>query len=152
MVLEARIEKFRQEVQAVGGTIYTKLMLDRFTDHWLEPDRGKKQKLRFEKEPTWRTSLRLATWARRNYDGIQCFLTDSQKTIAEKKKDFIAQLQPYRKIYSREILNSFFRKWGQAENVPNPKRLMWEAEPFWEIGTRLASYADRFQNQTSNFR
>lgn len=152
MTLADRIEKFSKEVQTVGGTIYTPLMLERFTDYWTEPSRSKKPKLKFEIEKTWQTNRRLAKWARSNFDNIQCFLTDSQKNIAEKKKDFISQLQPYRKIYSRDILNSFFRKWGQAENVPNPKRLMWEAEPFWEIGTRLASYADRFQNQTSNFR
>ncbi len=152
MELADRIEKFNKEIQAVGGAIYTKEMLRRFQSYWSEPNRAKKVRMRFELERTWSLERRLAKWANSNYDGIECFLTDSQKTIAEKKKYFIDQLQPYRKIYSREILNSFFRKWGQAENVPNPKRLMWEAEPFWEIGTRLASYADRFQNQTSNFR
>lgn len=143
MDLPDRIEKFSKEVQAVGGTIYTPLMLQRFTEHWTEPDRAKKPKMRFEKQKTWKTAGRLRVWSQKNYDRIVCFLTDSERTVAEKKREFVKHLEPYRATYSREILNGFYRHWSQPENKRGAQYLRWELEEFWDVGTRLAAWAER---------
>jgi hypothetical protein len=147
--IEEREEEFRQHVYDVGGAIYTKLMLDRFISSWTEPDRGRgiSQKMKFEKESTWNTSRRLATWARNNYDNIVCYLTDSQKTIQVKKKEFAVALEPFLPKYGKDLLNAFYRHWAQPENVPNPQRLRWELEEFWDLAARLQSWASKPHNQ-----
>lgn len=149
MKLEERAEQFRIEVLEVGGTIYTRLMLERFIEKWSEPDRGKgkAQKMRFEKETTWSIKLRLGTWARNNFDHIPCFLTEEQKTIAVKKRALIEEMKPFRGIFTTVTLNNFYRFWSQPENVPGPKRLRWEMEKFWDLETRLTQWAEREQQQ-----
>ncbi len=141
--IEEREAAFRREVYEVGGMIYTKKMLDNFANSWCEPDRapGKRQKLKFEKQKTWKTSLRLAKWAENNYNGIQCYLTDSQKTIQQKKKSFAVQLEPYLGQYDKATLNAFYSYWATPENKPNPEYLRWEKQEYWELSTRLAQWA-----------
>lgn len=143
--IEEREREFRKHVYDLGGTTYTKTMIDRFIDHWAEPDRAPsiRQKMRFEKQKTWRTTSRLATWARNNYDKIQCHLTESQKTIAQKKKAFAESLEPFLAIYGSELLNKFFSYWAAAENKPTPEFLRFERESFWETSTRLAQWKTR---------
>lgn len=137
------MERFRKEVVEVGGAIYTKEMIKHFLERWTEPDRAKKSKMRFEREKTWETGRRLAMWARNNYNDIECFLTDAEKTIEQKKREFIKALDPFLKTYDRDILNGFYRHWGQPENKRIPTRLRWECEEFWHLGTRLAAWAAR---------
>jgi len=143
MTVEQREIEFRKNVQEVGGTIYTKEMLSRFSNFWSEPDRGKKQKMRFEKEPTWDTKRRLATWARNNFDNIRCFLTDGEKSIAQKRHAFAVSLEPYLEKYGRTILNAFYSYWSQPENKKNPENIRWEGESFWSLEVRLSQWAER---------
>ena len=145
MTIEEREQKFRKEVQAIGGTIYTQEMLRRFSEHWTEPDRapGVRQKMKFEKEKTWHTGRRLATWARNNYDGIQCYLTESQKTIAEKRHSFAVSLEPYLAQYGRDLLNAFYAHYAMPENKPKPEKLRWEDFEFWSLETKLKQWAER---------
>lgn len=150
MTLELRMAEFRKEVLDIGGTIYTKQMLDRFIALWTEPNRAKKPKMRFELEKTWKISLRLATWAKNNYDDIECYLTDAEKTIEQKKREFIKALDPFLKTYDRDILNGFYRHWGQPENKRMPMRLRWECEKFWDLKNRLATWALREEQRKEN--
>ena len=145
MTINERETAFRKQVQLVGGTTYTQELLRRFSEHWTEPDRapGIRQKMKFEKEKTWHIGRRLAKWASNNYDGIQCFLTDAQKTIAEKRHAFAVSLEPYLPKYGRDVLNSFFLYWAMHENKPKPENLRWELEDFWNTETRLKQWAER---------
>ena len=163
MGISEREIAFKKEVQSVGGTVYTQLMLTRFFEHWVEPDRGrgKAQKMRFEKEKTWDTKKRLAKWARNNYDGIECFLSDAQKSIAEKRHAFSITLEEHlnspksrffnngKPKYSPAILNGFYAYWGMPENKPNPKQLRWEEQNFWNLETKLKQWAER--SETNRF-
>lgn len=145
MEIAEREREFRKKVQEIGGLTYTPTMLSRFADHWSEPDRakGKAQKMKFEKQKTFEINRRLGTWARNNFDKIQCYLSDSEKTIVQKKRDLALALEPYLPKYGRETLNAFYKYWSQPENKPQPERLRWEAESFWSIETRLSQWAER---------
>ena len=142
MDITEREQTFIKEVHKVGDSTYTQLMLSRFLERWTEPDRGKKPKMRFEKEKTWDTSRRLAYWARVNYDKIPCYLFE-EKSIPERKKEFAQMLEPFLKDYGRDTLNSFYRHWTQMENKPTAKRMMFEAMEFWDTGTRIKKWAER---------
>jgi len=50
--------------------LYDKDMLREFYNYWSEEDRGAKPKMRFEKEKTWNTRLRLARWYQNNANRI----------------------------------------------------------------------------------
>ncbi len=144
MDLQSRMAKFRAEVMAVGATVYTQLMLDNFINYYSQPDGAKKPKMAWEKKRQkvgWKHESQLKAWATRNIDGIQCYLTEGQKTIAEKRQAFAKSLEPYMQQYGREFLLEFYRYWSVPENVPDPQYLRWEKEPYWELATRLA---DRF--------
>lgn len=136
---------FRKEVQEIGQLIYTHQLIMRFSDFWTEPDRGKgrAQKMRFEKERTFEIKRRLVTWARNNFDEIVCFLTESQRTLAQKKYAFAVSLEPFLEQYGRNTLNDFYKYYSQPENKPNPTRLKWESEEFWELSTRLSIWGSR---------
>lgn len=145
--LQEREEEFRRHVYDVGGTLYTKKMLDLFSDKWTEPDRGKRTKMRFEKEKTWRTSGRLATWARNNYDKIKCLLSEEERTSQIRRRDFANSLQPFLKEYGREMLNRFYAYWSQ----PNEGGyLRWEDEDFWELETRLQEWKTRNERMVNH--
>ena len=142
--LQDRMVEFRRHVHSVGGTIYTQKMLDNFIAYYSQPDGAKKPKMNWEKKRQkrgWDTASQLKAWATRNIDGIQCYLTSEQKTIAEKRQAFAKSLEPYMQQYGREFLLDFYRYWSVPENVMNPQFLRWEKEEFWELATRLA---DRF--------
>jgi hypothetical protein len=143
--IDQRELEFKKQVQEVGRLIYTQEMLSRFSEKWTEPDRapGIRQRMKFEKEKTFDIKRRLVTWSNNNFDGIQCFLTDSQKTIAQKKHAFAISLEPYLEKYGRDTLNEFFRFWAEVENKPNPKLLKWEGQDFWELSSRLESWVRR---------
>jgi hypothetical protein len=145
MDITEREEEFRKSVFEIGRMTYTKLLLDRFVAHWSEPDRGrgKAQKMRFEKQKTWDTKRRLATWARNNFDNIQCFLTHNERTIVQKRFDFAVSLEPYLHKYGKDMMNDFFRYWTQPENKRVSEHLRWELENFWETKTRLEQWAQR---------
>lgn len=146
MDLTERTELFRKDVITVGGSTYTAKLIDHFIDYWTEPNRAKNQKMRWELQKTWDTKRRLVTWAgrTRNY---AVFLSQSQKTIQEKKKAFAISLEPFLEKYGKEMLNSFYRYYAQPENVENPERLRWECEPFWELPTRLQTWHSKPNNQ-----
>lgn len=141
MDLSEREALFTEEVYGIGNTIYTKLMLERFIEHWTEPTHSKK-KLRFQREPTWDTSRRLKTWARNNFDKIECYLSNEQ-SIAQKKRNFAITLEPFLQEYGKETLNEFYRHWVQLENVPGSTRLAWEIESVWDTSTRLQKWVKR---------
>ena len=62
--LEEREKHFKDECNLFAH-IYTPKMVDEFFTYWSEPNKSR-TKMRFEQEPTWEISRRLATWARRN--------------------------------------------------------------------------------------
>ncbi len=141
MDIEERSELFRKEIEDVGGLIYTKELLSRFYLYWSEP--SKRKKMRYEMEKTWDLSRRLALWARNNYDNIQCFLSESQKTIKQKRHAFAISLEPYLPKYGRDVLNAFFNDWTTPENKPNPAKLRWEEQQFWGLETKLQEWVAR---------
>lgn len=143
MTLDERLLLFTKEVIDIGGTIYTKEMLKRFTAFWSEPDRARKPKMRYEREKTWKTAMRLQKWAQNNYDGIVCLLTAGEKTIAEKRKAFAESMHPFVGVYHRDTLNEFYRWYSMPENKTNPEYLRWELLEFWDLSTKLAAWADR---------
>jgi len=61
-VIEVRIESFKKEINL--HTEYPSNILNDFFSYWSEPNRSKK-KMRYELQPTWDLSRRLATWANR---------------------------------------------------------------------------------------
>jgi hypothetical protein len=146
--ISTRESEFKRQIQAIGGTLYTQEMLTRFFLYWSETDRAKKPKMRWEKEKTWHTGRRLALWARNNYDGIQCFLNDAQKTIAQKRHAFAVSLEPFLPKYGKETLNAFFAYWAMPENKPVPQMLRWEGEEFWSLDTKLNQWVTK--NEATN--
>ncbi len=145
MNIEEREDKFRKEVQEIGGLLYKKSTLDEFTDFWCEPDRGAKPKLKMEKQKTWKTSLRLKTWARNCTErGKNPYLSDSEKTVEQKKRDFIVQLRPYLDKYGKSTLNSFYSWWGETDGNKN---LRFEGESHWELSSRLERWFQREQER-----
>lgn len=147
--IETRESNFRKQVQAIGGAIYTPEMISRYISYWTEPNRAKKPKMRWETQKTFEIGRRLALWARHNYDGIECFLTESQRTLAQKKHAFAVSLEPFLEKYGRDTLNSFYRWWSQVQNIPNPTMIKWESESHWELSSRLESWVKR--NETNRF-
>lgn len=143
MTLEERVEKFRKEIFIVGSTIYTNQLLTNFFEYWSEPNRSRKPKMRFELEKTWALGKRLAKWANWNYDGIVCFLSASEKTVAEKRRAFAESMKPFVGVYHRDTLNEFYRWYSMPENKANPVYLRWELMEFFDLSTQLASWADR---------
>ncbi len=155
MDIQEMEEKFRKEVMAAGSLIYSKQLLENFISYWSEPDRARKPKLRYQKQKTWETKRRLATWAKHNYDGIQCFLTESERTIAQKKHAFAISLEPFLAKYGRETLNAFYAHYTTPENKPEPKILRWESFEFFDLATRLEQWKQReskVQFNTSQYR
>lgn len=146
LTIEERTDSFKKHVFLIGGTVYTRLLLDNFIDYWTEPNRSKAPKMRYELQKTWDTKRRLNTWASRTRD-YTVYLTDSQKTIQSKKRDFAISLEKHLDTYSREILNAFYLYWIQPENKPNPERLRWELEHFWDLASRLQAWSSRPHNQ-----
>lgn len=67
LVQEAK-QEFRGMVEAAGAALYTRGMLDAFTDYWSEPFRNPtgRKLLRWQGERTWDTAARLRTWAARD--------------------------------------------------------------------------------------
>lgn len=66
--IDDRREAFEAEVNEAnnGSKFLPSLEVVKFIRYWTEPDRGSKPKMRFEKQATWSTEGRLATW-RDNY-------------------------------------------------------------------------------------
>lgn len=58
-----RLKKFETECKSFSEK-YGDEMIDEFITYWSETDRGKIPKMRFEKQTTWETGKRLATWHR----------------------------------------------------------------------------------------
>jgi hypothetical protein len=135
-----RHEDFKKQVFQVGGLIYTKQMLDNFTAGWTEPGKGNNPKMKFEKQKTWSTSLRLKKWAHNNYDKIVCYLTDGEKTIKQKQQALALAMEPLKDKHTKETLNAFYRYWSMPENKPEPQYIRWELEEFWDLSQRLNSW------------
>lgn len=153
--LMARQATFKEEVYQVGGLTYTSEMLNRFIQTYSQPNDAKKPKMRWEvekKKKGWDTKDRLALWAKRNLDGIQCFLTvDDQKTIKDKRAEFAKSIEAFKDRYTRDMLLEFYRYWSLPEQCHNPKRLRWELQGFWDLGTKLAEWESRDSKRTKQF-
>lgn len=146
MTLEDREDIFKKEVFKVGELLYSKRMLEEFTNYWGEPNRAKKPKMRWELEKTWRLSYRLSYWAKRTH-GHNPYLSNSERTIETKKKEFANSLKPYLPQYGPDLLNEFYRHWSQPENKAKPEYLRWEAEEFWELSQRLKTWHSRLESR-----
>lgn len=70
--IDDRREAFEAEVHEAneGSKFLPSVEVVKFIRYWTEPDRGYKPKMRFEKQSTWSTEGRLATW-RDNYRSRQ---------------------------------------------------------------------------------
>jgi len=63
----------------------------------------------------------------------------SKEAVIEKKREVFKQMiTPYVKEYSKELLNSFFSYWSEADK--DLVRLRWEMEKTWETSKRLARW------------
>lgn len=144
-LLEERKEKFRRSVIEAGQLIYTKKMLEEFFGYWSEASRSTRPKMRFEREPVFEIPRRMTTWATNGARKYSCYLTDTEKTLAQKRKDMAVKLYDYleKRTYTRDMLNKFYTYWTQEENVPNPQYLRWEKEDFWDLGQRLTQWSER---------
>lgn len=140
--IENRFNKFKEEVILEGQLKYSKRLIEEFTSYWGEPNRAKKPKMRWELEKTWRLSYRLAYWANRT-NRHNPYLSNSEKTIEAKKKEFASLLKPYLAQYGADMLNEFYRHWSQPENKAKPEYLRWEQESHWELGIRLKTWFQR---------
>jgi hypothetical protein len=133
--IEEREEAFKREIQEIGGLLYKRSILEDFCDYWLEPDRSKKPKLKFEKQSTWKSSLRLKTWARNCVEKkSNPYLSEGEKTIEQKKRDFIGQLRPFLDKYGKSTLNSFY-SWYTETNQKGVLR--YENEAYFEMSSRI---------------
>lgn len=154
--LQSRQAEFREHVYLTGGLTYTSDMLDRFISTFSQPNGSKRPKMRWEIERTrkgWDTAERLKLWATRNIDRIQCFLREEDvQGIHEKRRKFAKEIEVFRDRYDRDMLNEFYRHWGLPEAGNNPKRLRWELEEFWDLGTKLASWFAREQKRARSFK
>ena len=65
---------------------------------------------------------------------------DMPKSVENRKKEFKKQLGPYVEEYGGDILNKFYRKWGEVDKATN--KLRWEKEPSWELKTRLKNFSE----------
>ncbi len=72
-------QEFKKGLEEFSGK-YSEKMLDEFSKYWTEPNKSK-TKLRWELQPTWDTSRRLANWAKRNFT----FRKDEKKITYSKK-------------------------------------------------------------------
>lgn len=143
--LQGRMERFKEDVLAIGGATYTLQMLNAFINYYSQSNNAKKPKMKWEilVRKGWEVGTQLEAWAERNYSRIPCYLTPDQKTITEKRQAFAKSLEPYMKQYGREFLLVFYRHWSVPENVPDPQYLRWEKEPYWDLATCLADRFDR---------
>ena len=62
------------------------------------------------------------------------------KSVEDRKKEFKKQLGHYIEEYGGDILNKFYRKWGEVDKATN--KLRWEKEPSWELKTRLKNFSE----------
>lgn len=151
MSLEETIEAFTKEANEVGGLAYKKNMILDFVSYWTEPNRAAKPRCRFQLEKTWLTKRRMATWAKNSIArGQNPFISDSEKTIEQKRRDFIAQLRPYKDKYGSAMLNSFYAFYGQPNNSATPEFLRWEKMDFWSLETRLEQWSSREKEASKN--
>lgn len=135
-ILEERKSEFKKQVYEVGGLTYTREMLDDFLGYWSEPTQAKSPKMRWEKEKTWDLGGRLRTWQGRA-KGYQTLLTEAQKTVKEKQRDFATQLKTFLGKKSPEFLNKFYQYWSQPDQQ---NRLRWEAQEFWDLAKRIEEF------------
>lgn len=152
LTIEDRKEKFRRSVIEDGSLLYTKKMLEEFFGYWSEKNRAKNPKMRFERETSWELPRRMRTWAEKGDRKYPSFLTDEERTLAQKRKDFATKLYDYleKKLYTREVLNQFYAYWTMPENVPNPQYLRFEKEEFWDLSQRLMQWNERNNKKTPN--
>lgn len=142
--LDGRVAALREAVYRAGGMTYTDQMLDHFIEYWTEPDRSPKPKMKFEKQKHFEIKRRLKWWAtntsRRKMDGYPIYKIVESDDIKQKKAAFQEQLRPFVNRYGSDFMNYFYQIWSMAENIPEPKYLMWEKEEFWDLANRLAQY------------
>lgn len=68
-----------------------------------------------------------------------------EKKIKEKQTAFAKSLEPFLGTYGKEMLNSFYRYWAEADKSLN--NLKWELQDTWELPKRLVTWAKReFKN------
>lgn len=152
---EERKQLFRNDVLDEGRIIYTSKMLENFIGYWSEPNGAKNPKMKWERERDksknggWELKRRLVTWATQNLDNIQCYNTESQKTIKQKQHDFAISLQKFVEVYDRLTVKNFCIYWTQPENTPEPSQIRWELEEFWDSGQRLVQWVSRNPVQTN---
>jgi len=66
--LNKRKEIFRDDVRRIMKKGYSKDVCRSFYNYWTETDRARNPKMKFEKEKTWDTELRLNRWASSSYN------------------------------------------------------------------------------------
>lgn len=63
-----------------------------------------------------------------------------KKDIGERKLQFASSLEPFKDIYSRDMLKAFLRYWAE----PNPKKtkMKFEMEKTWDLTGRLETWSE----------
>lgn len=141
VVFESKRSKFKDSVFEAGRLTYSKRMLDEFFNYWSEANRSN-TKMRWELEKTFEIDRRFISWAKKTRD-YPCMLSDSEKSILKKRHEFAISLEKHLDKYSKDVLNAFYGYWSQPENVPEPSRIRWELEEFWDLGQRLSQWHTR---------
>ncbi len=148
--LDLRKEEFKKQVFAIGGTKYTKQMLDDFFTYWTEANRAKKPKMRFETEKAFELPRRFTTWEKKTRE-YRCLLTDSERSIKQKQFEFRNSLIPFKGKYSPNVLNAFYAYWIQPElktDGTEPEFIRWERESFWDTAQRLSQWHTRNEKKS----
>ncbi|MBO4850137.1 MAG: hypothetical protein J5529_04440 [Prevotella sp.] len=74
-------------------------MLQAFADYWTEPNRSN-TRMRWELQPTWNLSMRLATWARKAMSFARSMCSQHRTTSAE----YVAQAQQWAEAETLRII------------------------------------------------
>lgn len=70
-----------------------------------------------------------------------------KKTIAERKEKFIEDLKNFSNLYDKDLLNDFYRYWGETD--VNEQKMRFEFQKTWNLNLRLITWK---KNQDKKFK
>jgi len=141
---EEKTVEFKKFVFTSGGMLYTKRMLEEFHGYWSETN-AENTRMRWEdaRNKYFLITRRLSNWASKNDKSYPCRLTEAQKTIKQRQHEFAISMESFKEKYDSDTMNSFYKYWSQPENVPEPSRIRWQTEEFWDLSQRLSQWVTR---------
>lgn len=74
-------------------------------------------------------------------------IKEKKEKDKEKEREFINSLQPHLEKYGKNMLNDFYRYWGEWNQ--SGTKMRWQLQKTWEISKRLTTWANR-ENKFKN--